>query len=534
MAGVVVPIDGDIAPLLAEFAKLPGHTQQEMDAVGRVIDHEITRGRIAQAFGELPGVSQKAAKKAGAMLSREMAKASADSQKSLGDLRRGAQSVFGGIVNDADDMVQALGALPPAMGGVAVALGIVAGAAVGLYKATEATGALKEEQAALKQAGDEVVFLFGSVMPGVFENMITGAAGLTKELGNTALGMRGVIEIGGSLYDQFTTQAALTIGMGTSALAGNREETQRWVDAYNASDGYIAAVTKGEEATAAWATSIKAAQYNAKQWQGPKLPTGPAAPKSGGKSRPAAVAAMLPSKDEAAEEAAAYETFLGDISRMQYVHLAEMEAAKQAAADAETARVAQEVADRRSATEAYLGAASDIAGAVGSLSGLLLDQTGISKGAAQALIIAQKAAGIAQIGISTAVGVMNAFRDIPAPAAPFVAAGVIATGAAQAAIVAATPEAFHTGGVKGFAPDESMARVRSGEGVLTGQGVQAMGGAAGVAAANRGEVGAREIRVVAQYQHRVFDAMIGDNIRMRSSPLHGALRDGKRAGVRRG
>jgi len=116
-----------------------------------------------------------------------------------------------------------------------------------------------------------------------------------------------------------------------------------------------------------------------------------------------------------------------------------------------------------------------------------------------------------------------------------VAAGAItATGIAQAALIAAQPESFHTGGIKGWSPDETMARVRPGEGVLTGQGVQGAGGAAGVAALNRGESGGGGVRVVMQYQHRVFDAMIGDNIRMRSSPLHSALRDGKRAGVKRG
>jgi len=531
MAGVVVPIDGDISPILAQFAKLPGRTQAEMDAVGRVVQDEITRGRIAKGFADLPGVSQKAAKKAGAMLTREMQKASADSQKALGDLRRGAQSVFGGIVNDADDMAQALGALPPAMGGIAVALGIVAGAAIGLYKATEATGALAEEQAALSTAASDVVYQFGSVMPGAFESAILGMASLTTQASATATGLRGVLDISASLYDEFTTQAAISIGIGTSALAGNKEETQRWADAYYASRGYGAAVDDATTGTAEWLAQIKATkaalEYNKSGWQGPKMPTGSSGPRSG-PSRPSAVAALLPSKDEAAEEAAAYETFLGDISRMQYVHLAEMNDAKAAAAAADKVRMQEEIALRDDTRSAYLGASSDIAGAVGDLSGLLLEQGGISKEAAQALIVVQKAAGIAQIGISTAVAVMNAFRDLPTPAAPFAAAGIIALGVAQAAVVAATPTTFHTGGLV-RAPDEVGITARNGEGVLTAQGVDAIGGQAGLNRANRGEGGSGSITVVQQYQHRVFDAFVADNVRS-DGPLRKAIRGKRRIG----
>ena len=165
---------------------------------------------------------------------------------------------------------------------------------------------------------------------------------------------------------------------------------------------------------------------------------------------------------------------------------------------------------------------------VGEITSALLEQEGISKDAAKALMIVQKAAAIAQIGISTAVAVMGALAAYPGPAGPIVAAGMIITGATQAALVAATPESFHTGGMR-RAPDELLIRGNEVGGVLTQQGIASMGGERAVNAANRGEQPGGEIVVVQQYQHRAFDAFVADNVRM-SGPLRNAIRGKRRIG----
>lgn len=76
--GVKVPIGGDITPLLNEFAKLPGRTAHELAAIASITRQEISRGAVAKAFAELPGVAGKEAKKAAAMVSRELQKTAAE------------------------------------------------------------------------------------------------------------------------------------------------------------------------------------------------------------------------------------------------------------------------------------------------------------------------------------------------------------------------------------------------------------------------------------------------------------------------
>jgi hypothetical protein len=73
---------------------------------------------------------------------------------------------------------------------------------------------------------------------------------------------------------------------------------------------------------------------------------------------------------------------------------------------------------------------------------------------------------------------------VPYPVAVgFAIAAGIAGAASEAAILAQKPPTFHTGGV--FSADEGMAKLRSGEGVLTPETTRAMGGPAGIAELNR-------------------------------------------------
>ena len=134
-----------------------------------------------------------------------------------------------------------------------------------------------------------------------------------------------------------------------------------------------------------------------------------------------------------------------------------------------------------------------------------------------------KSIALAQIGMDTARGIMNAYATLPPPLALVASIGIGAVGAAQAAVVAAQPppEVAHTGAIVGMGavagggglgPDERMVRARVGEGVLTPAAVRAVGGASGVQALNSGRGGAAPIVVAQVYRGRVLDVAIQDQL----------------------
>jgi hypothetical protein len=134
---------------------------------------------------------------------------------------------------------------------------------------------------------------------------------------------------------------------------------------------------------------------------------------------------------------------------------------------------------------------------------------------------AQQALRIAEITMNTAGAIMNAANSVPTPAFPFVAAGLVALGATQAALVGSQePPTMHLGGIVG-GPDERTITARAGEGVLTRQGVNAIGGEAGVASANRGQGGGAMV-VQMVYKHRVLDEVLTDSVR-RGGPIGSAI-----------
>jgi hypothetical protein len=136
-----------------------------------------------------------------------------------------------------------------------------------------------------------------------------------------------------------------------------------------------------------------------------------------------------------------------------------------------------------------------------------------SKGAAIAVVVAQKAASLLQIALATATNISNAAAvfAFPSPAGVAAVAAAAALGAAQAAVVAATPVSFHSGGV---APDEMRTTVQRGEGVVSQQGMNAL------AKVNRGEIGGGSGDVFVQgADHRVFDGNVRASITRRNSPL---------------
>jgi hypothetical protein len=142
----------------------------------------------------------------------------------------------------------------------------------------------------------------------------------------------------------------------------------------------------------------------------------------------------------------------------------------------------------------------------------------------------QKAANLSQIAMNTAVAVMRAFSDTGPLAGPAFAATIGALGATQAAIVSAQePPTMHLGGM--VKPDERMIRARVGEGVLTQQGMQAIGGEAGLRAANGGASAGGSIIVQQVYKHRVLDTVLTDSIR-RGGPITAELNKRNRRGRR--
>jgi len=142
----------------------------------------------------------------------------------------------------------------------------------------------------------------------------------------------------------------------------------------------------------------------------------------------------------------------------------------------------------------------------------------------------QKAANLSQIAMNTAVGIMRAFVDPGGPAGVAFAATIAALGGTQAAIVSAQePPTMHLGGM--IKPDERMIRARVGEGVLTQQGMNAIGGEAGLRAANGGAGVGGSIVVQQVYKHRVLDTVLTDSIK-RGGPITAELNKRNRRGRR--
>ena len=189
------------------------------------------------------------------------------------------------------------------------------------------------------------------------------------------------------------------------------------------------------------------------------------------------------------------------------------------------------IAETRQLEQIRMQSTDDILSASVTALGLMSDRMAEEGNeAAIGMFRLEKSAALAQIAMHTAAGVMRSFDDLPLPAALVASAGIVALGAAQAAVVASQPppEIAHTGAIVGMGsiagggglgPDERMVRARVGEGVLTSQAVRAVGGADGVAALNSGRaVGGGAPIVVAQvYRGRVLDVAIQDQLGRQSA-----------------
>lgn len=188
---------------------------------------------------------------------------------------------------------------------------------------------------------------------------------------------------------------------------------------------------------------------------------------------------------------------------------------------------------------------------IGTLTSALQAQVAEGSAAAQALFVVQQAAAIAQVIVDTQRAAMLALATVPPPGGPALATAYEVQGGIAAGIIAATtigslsagggegvsrgiaetassPPSFHTG----VDPDELVAVLRRGEGVLNPSGVAAVGGADAVRAANRGEApaaGGGSGPIVFRWRNDVFE-LARDRMGMPGSVIREIRRDGRRVG----
>ena len=144
------------------------------------------------------------------------------------------------------------------------------------------------------------------------------------------------------------------------------------------------------------------------------------------------------------------------------------------------------------------------------------------------LFAAQKATAMAEAVISGAMAAQRALAFPPGPPATLPMAAMVGTMAAvNVATIAAEAPPFHIGTrVSDLASDEMRITRREGLAVLTPQGISS-GGAEAVADANAGIRQDTPTTVVFQYDHRMFDATIEDNVNRVGSPLGRLIRDSR-------
>ena len=137
-----------------------------------------------------------------------------------------------------------------------------------------------------------------------------------------------------------------------------------------------------------------------------------------------------------------------------------------------------------------------------------------------------KSLRIAEAIMGTASAAAQALASPPGPPSTIpLAALTAALGAVQIARIANEQPSFHQGGmVTGLQPDERSAVLRTGEGVLTAQGVAAAGGPQGVNALNQGSAGGQPLTVVFTASNRVMDGAVYNAMRS-GAQLRSVTRD---------
>jgi len=207
--------------------------------------------------------------------------------------------------------------------------------------------------------------------------------------------------------------------------------------------------------------------------------------------------------------------------------VARLSQAQEAAHQEQLARLAQERA-------AIVQGATDTLGAISTLAGLAAEkQSEANAEAALRLWRLQKGAALGAVAINTAEALTKALAVLGPIGGAIAAGGIIATGTAQAAVIAAQePPRYHRGGlVEPGRPREVPAVLEAGEGVLTRRGVEAAGGPEGLRQLNRGDAPQASREVVA-VDFRSPLARGGYRDALRVGDLRGAVRAGRLPGRR--
>ena len=127
----------------------------------------------------------------------------------------------------------------------------------------------------------------------------------------------------------------------------------------------------------------------------------------------------------------------------------------------------------------------------------------------------RKGIAISEITINTASAVVRALAELGPVAGGLASGAIIATGAAQAALIASEEPKFHMGGLVGqssLAPDEQRITAKSGEAVLSTSAVRRLGGEQGIQAIERGATPNPIVVVTNPYKH--YDRFIKGRKRM--------------------
>jgi len=152
---------------------------------------------------------------------------------------------------------------------------------------------------------------------------------------------------------------------------------------------------------------------------------------------------------------------------------------------------------QKQATELVLSGISDVATTALNIAENSYEK---NKGLVLTLFRVQQAAAVAELGFHTATAVMSAFSTYKG-AAPIAIAGILATSAAQLAqIMTQQPPKMHTGGIVGGSPDEVQTVLLKGEGVLSRETVDRIGGEEGLRQLEQGQTQSQVI-VMSPYKH---------------------------------
>jgi uncharacterized protein YnzC (UPF0291/DUF896 family) len=202
------------------------------------------------------------------------------------------------------------------------------------------------------------------------------------------------------------------------------------------------------------------------------------------------------------------------------------------ALEKEKAQVAKEAQDQKVSDEQAVGAA--LLGLGNDLIAATTVQydttTKAGRAAAEEQFKNQKAAQMAMAIVAGALAVQQALSSAPPPA-NFILAGISGAAAAvEIGVIAGAQPKFHMG-TTGFRPDEGTATLQRGEGVVTSQGMSRPGMREVVQAANGGRPLGGGGSINMQYQHKVYNEFIRDNLKA-GSPLTRRIDSGTKVGHR--